>query len=81
MDLEVIMPKWGLTMEYGTMTAWRKREGDRVVQGEIIAEVATEKVVNELESPADGIVGKLLVAEGTEEVPVGTVLCTIRPLQ
>jgi len=51
------------------------------VQGEIIAEVATEKVVNELESPADGIVGKLLVAEGTEEVPVGTVLCTIRPLQ
>ncbi len=75
--VEVIMPKWGLTMEYGTMGPWRKSEGERVTAGEVIAEVATEKITNELESPVDGILAKILVPEGTEEVPVGTVLCLI----
>jgi pyruvate/2-oxoglutarate dehydrogenase complex dihydrolipoamide acyltransferase (E2) component len=75
--LEVIMPKWGLTMDYGTLNAWRKREGDAVAKGEAIAEVATEKIVNELECPADGVLARILVAEGAEEVPVGTVLCLI----
>jgi pyruvate/2-oxoglutarate dehydrogenase complex dihydrolipoamide acyltransferase (E2) component len=74
---EVIMPKWGLTMDFGTLNAWRKQEGDAVAKGEIIAEVATEKIVNELESPADGVLSKILVAEGTEEIPVGTTLCII----
>jgi hypothetical protein len=41
--IEVIMPKWGLTMESGTMGPWRKQEGDAVAEGEVIAEVATEK--------------------------------------
>ncbi len=75
--IEVIMSKWGLTMEYGTMGAWRKVEGDPVSAGEVIAEVATDKITNELESPVDGILTRILVAEGTEEVPVGTVLCLI----
>lgn len=75
--VEVIMPKWGLTMEYGTMGAWRKAEGDRVAQGEVLAEVATEKISNELESPASGVLRKIFVPEGAEEVPVGTVLCLI----
>jgi pyruvate dehydrogenase E2 component (dihydrolipoamide acetyltransferase) len=75
--IEVIMPKWGLTMESGTMGPWHKREGERVAEGEIIAEVATEKITNELESPANGILARILVPEGTEEVPVGTPLCLI----
>lgn len=75
--IEVIMSKWGLTMEYGTVNAWRKAEGDPVVAGEVIAEVSTDKITNELESPVDGILTKILVAEGTEEVPVGTPLCLI----
>jgi pyruvate dehydrogenase E2 component (dihydrolipoamide acetyltransferase) len=75
--IEVFMPKWGLTMEYGTMGAWRKAEGDAVAAGEVIAEVATEKITNELESPADGRLVKILVTEGAEEVPVGAVLCLI----
>ena len=74
---EVIMPKWGLTMDSGTLNAWRKQEGDPVAKGEVIVEVATEKIVNELESPVDGVLVKILVAEGTEEVPVGTPLCVI----
>jgi pyruvate/2-oxoglutarate dehydrogenase complex dihydrolipoamide acyltransferase (E2) component len=77
MATEVILPKWGLTMEEGTLVAWRKKEGDRVEAGEIIAEVETEKITNELEAPAGGVIHRILIAEGTEEVPVGTVLCLI----
>jgi pyruvate/2-oxoglutarate dehydrogenase complex dihydrolipoamide acyltransferase (E2) component len=64
-------------MEDGYLAAWRKQEGDRVEAGEIIADVETEKVNNELESPVAGVIRQILVAEGTEEVPVGTVLCII----
>lgn len=74
---EVIMPKWGLTMDSGTVGAWRKAEGDRVVQGEILVEIATEKITNELEAPVAGVLTKILVAEGTEEVAVGTPICII----
>lgn len=77
MATEVILPKWGLTMEDGTLVAWRKNEGDRVEAGEIIAEVETEKITNELEAPVSGVISRILVDEGTEEVQVGTVLCLI----
>lgn len=72
------MPKWGLTMDYGTVGAWRKAEGDRVAAGEILVEVATEKITNELESPVAGVLTQILVAEGTEEVAVGTPICIIQ---
>jgi pyruvate/2-oxoglutarate dehydrogenase complex dihydrolipoamide acyltransferase (E2) component len=75
--VEVILPKWGLTMEDGTLVTWRKAEGESVKAGEVIAEVETEKITNELESPVNGVIKKLLVAEGTEEIAVGTVLCLI----
>ena len=55
---EVIMPKWGLTMDYGTVGAWRKREGDPVAEGEILVEIETEKITNELESPSDGVLAR-----------------------
>lgn len=77
MATEVILPKWGLTMEEGTLVAWRVSEGDSVEEGQVIAEVETEKVTNELEAPASGVVSKILVEEDTEEIPVGTVLCLI----
>ena len=77
MATEVILPKWGLTMEEGTLVAWRKKEGERVEAGEIIAEVETEKITNELEAPASGVISRILVDEGTEEIQVGTVLCLI----
>ncbi|HMQ51689.1 MAG TPA: biotin attachment protein [Anaerolineae bacterium] len=77
MSTEVILPKWGLTMEDGTLVTWLKQPGDRVEAGEILAEVETEKVTNELEAPVSGIVSQVLVAEGTEEIAVGTVLCII----
>lgn len=76
MATEVILPKWGLTMEDGTVVAWHKSVGDAVQAGEIIAEVETEKVENELEAPCDGILARILVDED-ETVDVGTVLAII----
>ena len=74
--MEVILPKWGLTMEDGTVVAWHKAEGDRVAKDEVIAEVETEKVENELTSPCDGVIACILVEEN-ETVDVGTVLAII----
>jgi pyruvate/2-oxoglutarate dehydrogenase complex dihydrolipoamide acyltransferase (E2) component len=77
MNIEVIMPKWGLTMEEGTLVDWIVEKGDRVEKGQIIANVETDKVVNELEAPEAGIVSQILVPSGTDEVAIGTVLCII----
>ena len=76
MATNVILPKWGLTMEDGTVVAWYVDEGDHVVEGEVIAEVETEKVENELEAPCAGVVAQILVDED-ETVDVGTVLAVI----
>ena len=76
MSTDVILPKWGLTMEDGTVVAWYVDEGDHVVEGEMIAEVETEKVENELEAPCAGVVARILVDED-ETVAVGTVLAVI----
>ena len=76
MATNVILPKWGLTMEDGTVVAWYVDEGDHVVQGEVIAEVETEKVENDIEAPCAGVVARILVDED-ETVDVGTVLAVI----
>ena len=76
MSADVILPKWGLTMEDGTVVASYVDEGDHVVEGEVIAEVETEKVENELEAPCAGVVAQILVDED-ETVDVGTVLAVI----
>ena len=76
MSTDVILPKWGLTMEDGTVVAWYVDEGEHVVEGEVIAEVETEKVENELEAPCAGVVARILVDED-ETVDVGTVLAVI----
>jgi len=63
-------------MEDGTLVAWHVNEGDTVVKGELIAEVETEKVENEMEAPCAGIVARILVQED-DTVDVGTVLAII----
>jgi len=77
MATEVILPKWGLTMEDATLVEWLKEEGDSVSAGEMIAELETEKITNELEAPVAGTISRILVEAGTEEIEVGTVLCLI----
>jgi pyruvate dehydrogenase E2 component (dihydrolipoamide acetyltransferase) len=77
MTVEVILPKWGLTMEEGTLVNWLVEEGAAIREGEPLAEVATDKIVNQLSAPVSGVVSKILVPAGTEEVAVGTVICLI----
>ncbi len=77
MAVEVILPKWGLTMEEGTLTEWLVKEGQEVKEGDALADVETDKVTNQLEAPVSGVVTKILVENGTEEIAVGTVLCII----
>lgn len=76
MSHNVILPKWGLTMEDGTVVAWHVSEGDTVVEGQLLVEVETEKVENEIEAPCAGIVAKIFVEED-DTVDVGTVLAII----
>jgi len=73
MAIEVVMPKLSEGMMEGTVVKWLKKEGGKVEKGEPLVEVMTEKATYEVESPAGGILSKVLVAE--EEIsPVGSVL-------
>ena len=77
MAIEIKMPALSPTMEEGTLAKWLVKEGDTVKSGDILAEIETDKATMEFESIDEGTVGKLLVAEGTENVKVGTVIATI----
>ena len=70
MPSEIVMPKLGLTMTEGLIVEWKKKEGDPVKKGDILFVLETEKVTYEVESPEDGILGKIHVESG-ETVPVG----------
>ncbi|HEX6830473.1 MAG TPA: pyruvate dehydrogenase complex E1 component subunit beta, partial [Methyloceanibacter sp.] len=70
MPTEILMPALSPTMEEGTLAKWHVREGDEVRTGDVIAEIETDKATVEVEAIDDGRVGKILVAEGTEHVPV-----------
>lgn len=74
---EVVLPKWGVTMQEATVTGWLVDVGDEISDGQPLVTVETDKVDGEVESHTDGVVEQILVSEGTE-VPVGTVLATIR---
>src|SRR5574341_1029389 len=74
---EFLMPTLGSDMTRGTLVEWKKKVGDRVVKGEIIAEVDTEKAAIEIESFHTGVIEQLLAKPG-EIVPVGTVMTIIR---
>jgi len=66
MATEVVMPQGGTGLDTGLVKQWLKHEGDAVRKGEPIVEVETEKLSLEVESPVDGILRKIFVAEGTE---------------
>lgn len=76
MAKEVVMPRLAAGMEIAPVTKWLKREGESVVKGEPLFEVESDKVVTEVEAPVDGVVARLVVAEGTD-VEVGTVVAII----
>jgi len=74
---EFLMPTLGSDMTEGTLVGWKKKVGDRVVKGEIIAEVDTEKAAIEIESFHTGLIERLIARPG-DKVPVGTVMAIIR---
>jgi pyruvate dehydrogenase E1 component beta subunit len=77
MATEVLMPALSPTMEEGTLAKWLVKEGDRVKSGQIIAEIETDKATMEFEAVDEGIVGKILIAEGTAGVKVNTVIAVM----
>ncbi|MEM7688085.1 MAG: pyruvate dehydrogenase complex E1 component subunit beta [Pseudomonadota bacterium] len=77
MAIELKMPALSPTMEEGTLAKWLKAEGDTIEPGDIIAEIETDKATMEFEAIDDGVLGKILIAEGTENVAVGTVIATL----
>ena len=77
MSLEIKMPALSPTMEEGTLAKWLVKEGDAVKAGDIMAEIETDKATMEFEAVDEGTIEKILIAEGTDNVRVGTVIATI----
>ncbi len=76
MSTELTMPMLGEVMEEGVVTSWKVKEGQSVKKGQIVLEIETDKAVFEIDSPASGVVTKVLVPEG-ETVPINTPLAVI----
>ncbi|MDS4010654.1 MAG: pyruvate dehydrogenase complex dihydrolipoamide acetyltransferase [Defluviicoccus sp.] len=77
MPIEVLMPALSPTMTEGKLARWLKREGETVNSGDVIAEIETDKATMEVEAVDEGVLGKILVAEGSEHVAVNTPIAMI----
>lgn len=77
MAIELKMPALSPTMEEGTLAKWLVKEGDTVKSGDILAEIETDKATMEFEAVDEGVIGQILIPEGTEGVKVGTVIAVI----
>ncbi|MEM1371896.1 MAG: pyruvate dehydrogenase complex dihydrolipoamide acetyltransferase [Pseudomonadota bacterium] len=77
MATEILMPALSPTMEEGTLAKWLVKEGDTVASGDLLAEIETDKATMEFEAVDEGVIGKILVAEGTEGVQVNTAIAML----
>ncbi|MEM8788161.1 MAG: pyruvate dehydrogenase complex E1 component subunit beta [Pseudomonadota bacterium] len=77
MATQILMPALSPTMEEGTLAKWLKKEGDAVSSGDIIAEIETDKATMEFEAVDEGVLGKILVPEGTENVKVNEAIAVL----
>ena len=77
MATEILMPALSPTMEEGTLAKWLVAEGDTVQSGDIMAEIETDKATMEIEAVDEGVIGKILIAEGTEGVKVNTAIAIL----
>src|SRR3712207_6181363 len=74
MPVNVLMPALSPTMEKGNLAKWLKKEGDKVKSGDVIAEIETDKATMEVEAVDEGILAKIVVPEGTPDVPVNQLI-------
>src|SRR3954466_14998726 len=77
MPTNILMPALSPTMTEGTLARWLKKEGEPVRAGEVIAEIETDKATMEVEAVDEGILGKILVGEGSQNVAVNTPIATL----
>ena len=77
MTIKILMPALSPTMEEGTLAKWMVKEGDTVQSGDIIAEIETDKATMEFEVVDEGVIGKILVSEGTENIAVNTAIAIL----
>lgn len=77
MAIEILMPALSPTMEEGTLAKWLVKEGDSVQSGDILAEIETDKATMEFEAVDEGVIGKILIAEGTSGVKVNTAIAVL----
>ena len=77
MATEILMPALSPTMEEGTLAKWLVKEGDTVKSGDIMAEIETDKATMEFEAVDEGVIGKILIEEGTEGVKVNTAIAIL----
>jgi pyruvate dehydrogenase E2 component (dihydrolipoamide acetyltransferase) len=77
MSVNILMPALSPTMEKGNLAKWLKKEGDKVKAGDIIAEIETDKATMEVEAVDEGTLGKIVVPEGTPDVPVNQVIAVL----
>ena len=77
MPIEILMPALSPTMTEGNLAKWHKNEGDEITAGEVIAEIETDKATMEVEAVDEGVLGKIIVSEGSENVPVNEVIGVI----
>jgi pyruvate dehydrogenase E2 component (dihydrolipoamide acetyltransferase) len=77
MTINILMPALSPTMTEGNIAKWFKQEGDAVVAGDILAEIETDKATMEIEADEGGVMGKILMAEGSEAVAVNTPIAVL----
>ncbi|MCA3597589.1 MAG: pyruvate dehydrogenase complex E1 component subunit beta [Methylobacterium sp.] len=77
MPIDILMPALSPTMESGTLAKWLKKEGDKIKSGDVIAEIETDKATMEVEAVDEGILAKILIPNGTENVAVNTKIAII----
>ncbi|WP_460437238.1 biotin/lipoyl-containing protein, partial [Ancylobacter sonchi] len=77
MPIEILMPALSPTMEKGNLAKWLKKEGDKVAPGDVIAEIETDKATMEVEAIDEGTLAKILVPEGTADVPVNQLIAVL----
>jgi pyruvate/2-oxoglutarate dehydrogenase complex dihydrolipoamide acyltransferase (E2) component len=76
--MKILLPALSPTMETGNLVKWLVKEGQTVNSGDIIAEIETDKATMELESPDDGIIEKIVISEGTENIPVNDLIAVLK---
>lgn len=74
---KVLLPALSPTMESGTIIRWEKKEGDKLNEGDLLAEIETDKATMGFETPEEGYLAKILVPAASKDVPIGQLVCII----